>query len=165
MSQSGIGNQIIAIVIALFSWVISQGQPRSTTTTASRSSVAGLCAAVPAAAKGFTNRNVSKLMVKDLRVGSGAKAVVGKNIVVNYVGRLANGIRFDTSCNRNESFEFGLGQGQVILGWDQGIVGMKVGGIRRLIIPANLGYGTAGAGGVIPPNATLIFDVELMAVK
>jgi FKBP-type peptidyl-prolyl cis-trans isomerase len=165
MNQSGIGNQIIAIVIALFSWVISQGQPRPTTTTSSRSSDVGLCAAIPAAAKGFTNQNVSKLMVKNLRVGSGAKALVGKNIVVNYVGRLVNGIQFDTSCTRNESFEFGLGKGQVILGWDQGIVGMRVGGIRRLIIPAKLGYGATGAGGVIPPNATLVFDVELMAVK
>ncbi len=163
MSQSGIGSQIITIIVALFSWVISQGQPPPTTT--SRSSVVGLCAAIPAAAKRFTNQNVRKLIVKDLRIGSGAKALVGKNVVVNYVGRLANGTQFDTSCARDESFEFGLGQGQVILGWDQGIVGMKVGGIRRLIIPAKLGYGVTGAGGVIPPNATLIFDVELMAVK
>jgi FKBP-type peptidyl-prolyl cis-trans isomerase len=163
MNQSGIGSQIIAIVVALFSWVISQGQPRPT--TSSRSSLTGLCAAIPNAAKGFTNQNVNKLIVKDLRVGSGAKAVVNKNIVVNYVGRLANGTQFDTSCDRDESFEFGLGQGLVIQGWDQGIVGMRVGGIRRLIIPAKLGYGKAGAGGVIPPNATLIFDVELMAVK
>jgi FKBP-type peptidyl-prolyl cis-trans isomerase len=163
MNQSGIGSQIIAIVIALFSWVISQGQPRPT--TSGRPSAAGLCANVPAAAKGFTNQNVTKLMVKDFRVGSGAKAVVDKNIVVNYVGRLANGTQFDSSCTREDRFEFSLGRGQVIQGWDQGIVGMRVGGIRRLIIPAKLGYGAAGVGGVIPPNSTLIFDVELMAVK
>ncbi len=164
MNQSGIGSQIIAVVIALFSWVISQGQPRPTTTSA-RPSVGRLCANVPAAAKGYTNQNVIKLVVKDFRVGSGAKALVDKNIVVNYVGRLANGTQFDSSCTREERFEFGLGRGQVILGWDQGILGMRVGGIRRLIIPAKLGYGAAGAGAVIPPNATLIFDVELMAVK
>lgn len=163
MNQSGIGSQIIAIVIALFSWVISQGQPRPTNTS-SRSSIAGLCADVPAAAKGFTNQNVTKLKIKDLSIGSGTKAVAGKTVVVNYVGRLANGTQFDTSCKKTP-FEFNLGQGQVIAGWDQGIVGMKVSGIRRLIIPAKLGYGATGAGGVIPPNAVLIFDVELMAVK
>jgi FKBP-type peptidyl-prolyl cis-trans isomerase len=165
MSQSGIGSQIIAIIVALFSWVISQGQPRQTTTTTSRSSVAGLCAAVPAAAKGFTNQNVTKLIVKDLRVGTGAQAEIGKMVVVHYVGRLVNGTRFDTSCTRDESFEFNLGQGQVIKGFDQGIAGMQVGGIRRIIIPSSLGYGKTGAGGIIPPNAALVFDVELIDVK
>ncbi len=164
MSQSGIGSQIIAIVVALLSWVISQGQSRPTTPS-SRPRVTGLCAAMPSAAKGLTNQNVTTLKIKDFRVGTGAKAMAGKTIVMNYVGRLTNGTQFDTSCTRDESFEFSLGQGQVIQGWDQGIVGMKVGGIRRLIIPARLGYGATGAGGVIPPNAALIFDVELMAVK
>jgi FKBP-type peptidyl-prolyl cis-trans isomerase len=164
MSQSGIGNQIIAIVIALFSWVISQGQPRSTTTTASRSSVAGLCADMPNAAKGLTNQNVTKLKIKDFIIGSQAKAVAGKTVVVDYVGRLANGTQFDTSCKKTP-FEFDLGQGLVIQGFDQGIAGMRIGGIRRIIIPSSLGYGKTGAGGIIPPNAALVFDVELIDVK
>jgi FKBP-type peptidyl-prolyl cis-trans isomerase len=163
MNQSGVGSQIIAIIVALFSWVISQGQPRPTTTS-SRSSVAGLCAAIPKAAKGFTNQNVTKLMVKDFRVGFGKKAVAGKTLVVHYVGRLANGTQFDTSCDKTP-FEFDLGQTTVIQGWDQGIVGMKVGGIRRLIIPAKLGYGSNQVGGMIPPNSTLVFDIQLMTVK
>jgi FKBP-type peptidyl-prolyl cis-trans isomerase len=162
MNQSGIGSQIIAIVIALFSWVISQGQPRPT--TASRSSVVGLCANIPGAAKGLTNRNVTKLKIEDLIIGSQAKAVAGKTVVVDYVGRLANGTRFDTSCQKTP-FEFDLGQGLVIEGFDQGIAGMRVGGIRRIIIPSSLGYGKAGAGGIIPPNAALVFDVELIDVK
>jgi FKBP-type peptidyl-prolyl cis-trans isomerase len=163
MSQSGIGSQIIAVIIAIFSWVFSQGQPRPTTTS-SRPSVVGLCNAIPSAARGLTNQNVTKLKTKDLIVGSGMQAVTGKIVIVNYVGRLANGTQFDTSCEKTP-FEFNLGQGQVIEGFEQGIVGMKVGGIRRIIIPASLGYGEAGAGGVIPPNAALVFDIELMAVK
>jgi FKBP-type peptidyl-prolyl cis-trans isomerase len=163
MNQSGVGSQIIAIVVALFSWVISQGQPRPTTTS-SRSNVAGLCAAVPAAAKGFTNQNVTKLIVKDFRVGSGAKAVAGKTLVVNYIGRLANGTQFDSTCKKTP-FEFGLRQTVIFPGWNQGITGMKAGGIRRLIIPAKLGYGSSQVGGMVPPNSTLIFDVELITVK
>jgi FKBP-type peptidyl-prolyl cis-trans isomerase len=163
MNQSGVGSQIIAVIVALFSWVISQGQPRPTTTS-SRPSVAGLCAAIPKAAKGFTNQNVTKLMLKDFRVGSGKKAVAGKTLVVQYVGRLANGTQFDTSCDKTP-FEFDLGQTTVIQGWDQGIVGMKEGGIRRLIIPAKLGYGSNQVGGIIPPNSALVFDIELIDVK
>lgn len=159
MNQSGIGSQIIAVIVAFFSWVISQGQPQPTT-----SSVAGLCAAIPSAARGLTNQNVTKLIVEELSPGTGNKAMAGKIVVVNYVGRLTNGTQFDTSCKKTP-FEFNLGQGQVIEGFDKGIVGMKIGGIRRIIIPASLGYGAKGAASVIPPNATLIFDVELMAVK
>ena len=98
-------------------------------------------------------------------IGSGAQALAGKAVVMNYIGRLTNGTQFDTSCGKPSPFEFNLGQGQVIAGWDQGIVGMKVGGIRRLIIPASLGYGAAGAGGAIPGGAALVFDVELLEVK
>ena len=163
MSQSGLGNQIIAIVIAFFSWVFSHLAPNPT--NSSNPSVMGLCDAIPAAATGLSDKNVTKLKIEDIGVGSGTKAVAGKTVVMNYYGRLVNGTKFDTSCDRGQTFEFNLGQGQVIEGWDQGIVGMKVGGIRRLIIPASLGYGAAGAGGVIPPNAVLVFDVELMGVK
>ena len=85
--------------------------------------------------------------------------------MVNYIGRLVDGKQFDASCARNQPFDFPLGAGAVIKGWDQGVAGMKVGGKRRLIIPSSLGYGAQGAGGVIPPNAALVFDVELVEVK
>ena len=111
------------------------------------------------------------LQIIDVKVGTGAEAVKGKIAVVQYTGWLydpANsqkGAKFDSSRDRNEPFAFPLGSGQVIPGWDQGVQGMKVGGQRTLIIPPDMGYGARGAGGVIPPNATLIFDVELVQVK
>jgi FKBP-type peptidyl-prolyl cis-trans isomerase len=123
-----------------------------------------MCDAIPAAAKGLTDAGVTKLKIIDQSLGNGAAATVGKTAVMNYYGRLVNGTKFDTSCG-GQPFEFVLGVGQVIKGWDQGIVGMKVGGKRRLIIPSSLGYGANGAGGVIPPNAALVFDVELIGVK
>ncbi|MCC7125848.1 MAG: FKBP-type peptidyl-prolyl cis-trans isomerase [Acidobacteria bacterium] len=104
--------------------------------------------------------------------GNGAEAVSGKNVVVHYTGWLYDasatdhkGAKFDSSKDRNEPFEFGLGAGQVIRGWDEGVKGMKVGGTRVLTIPPDMGYGARGAGGVIPPNATLLFEVELLAVR
>lgn len=103
---------------------------------------------------------------QDYVVGTGAEAVAGKTVTVNYVGMLPNGQVFDSTASHGQPFSFTLGAGQVIKGWDQGIAGMKVGGKRRLIIPADLAYGSQGAGnGVIPPNATLIFDVELLQVQ
>lgn len=109
------------------------------------------------------------LEYEDLVPGDGAEAAAGNYVTVHYTGWLQNadgtpGKKFDSSKDRNDPFQFSLGAGQVIKGWDQGVQGMKVGGTRRLIIPAALGYGARGAGGVIPPNATLIFDVELLAV-
>ena len=101
----------------------------------------------------------------DVKVGTGATAVAGKTVKVHYTGWLTNGKKFDSSVDRKEPFEFKLGAGNVIRGWDEGVAGMKVGGKRRLEIPPSLGYGARGAGGVIPPNATLIFDVELLGVK
>ncbi len=101
----------------------------------------------------------------DVKVGTGATAVAGKTVKVHYTGWLTNGKKFDSSVDRKEPFDFKLGAGQVIKGWDEGVAGMKVGGKRRLEIPPSLGYGARGAGGVIPPNATLIFDVELLDVK
>ena len=101
----------------------------------------------------------------EMVVGTGAEARSGQKVSVHYTGWLVNGTKFDSSVDRGQPFEFGLGQGQVIKGWDQGVAGMKIGGKRRLIIPADLGYGARGAGGVIPPNARLIFDVELLGVK
>lgn len=105
-----------------------------------------------------------QLIITDLVVGTGTEAVSGKNIVVNYRGTLMDGTEFDSSYGRGVPFDFDLGAGQVIAGWEQGFVGMKVGGKRRLVIPANLGYGDRAIG-PIPPNSTLIFEVELLEVK
>jgi FKBP-type peptidyl-prolyl cis-trans isomerase FkpA len=97
-------------------------------------------------------------------VGAGDEARAGQNVTVHYTGWLTTGQQFDSSRDRNQPFAFRLGAGNVIQGWDQGVAGMRVGGQRRLIIPADLGYGARGAGDVIPPNATLVFDVELLRV-
>jgi FKBP-type peptidyl-prolyl cis-trans isomerase FkpA len=105
------------------------------------------------------------LKYTDEQVGSGAVATPGKTAVVHYTGWLMDGTKFDSSHDRNQPFSFPLGGGQVIKGWDEGIAGMKVGGKRILIVPPALGYGTRGAGNVIPPNATLKFEVELLDVK
>ena len=107
----------------------------------------------------------SGLRITDIEVGSGPEAVAGQTVVVHYRGTLENGKQFDASYDRGKPFTFPLGRGQVIKGWDEGVQGMKVGGKRKLVIPPELGYGTRGAGGVIPPNATLIFDVELLDIK
>lgn len=107
----------------------------------------------------------SGLKYLDQAVGTGEAAVAGQNVSVHYTGWLENGKKFDSSVDRGQPFSFPLGAGRVIKGWDEGVQGMKVGGKRKLTIPSNLGYGARGAGGVIPPNATLIFDVELLGVK
>lgn len=107
----------------------------------------------------------SGLKYTDLETGSGDEAQSGKVVNVHYTGWLENGTKFDSSHDRRSPFSFSLGAGQVIRGWDEGVAGMKVGGKRRLTIPADLGYGARGAGGLIPPNATLIFEVELTGVK
>lgn len=109
--------------------------------------------------------DVTELKIEDITVGTGAEAVAGKEISVHYTGTLTNGTKFDSSKDRGTPFEFTLGAGQVIQGWDQGFTGMKVGGKRKLVIPPSMGYGAQGAGGAIPPNATLIFEVELLGVK
>jgi len=107
---------------------------------------------------------MEKLVIEELVVGSGAAAASGQKVTVHYTGWLTNGTKFDSSKDRNEPFVFGLGKGQVIRGWDEGVQGMKVGGKRKLTIPPAMGYGARGAGGVIPPNATLVFEVELLGV-
>lgn len=107
----------------------------------------------------------SGLQYEDLVVGSGAQPQAGNRVTVHYTGTLTDGRVFDSSRDRGQPFQFQIGVGQVIKGWDEGVGSMQVGGRRRLIIPPNLGYGARGAGGVIPPNATLIFDVELLDVK
>lgn len=108
---------------------------------------------------------VMELQKTDIEVGTGAEAVAGKNVTVNYVGTLTDGTKFDSSYDRNESFSFPLGGGRVIKGWDQGVEGMKVGGKRKLVIPPELGYGSRGAGASIPPDSTLVFEIELLGVE
>lgn len=107
----------------------------------------------------------SGLKYKEITEGTGATPKTGQTVVVHYTGTLEDGTKFDSSRDRNSPFSFKIGQGQVIKGWDEGLSTMKVGGRRELIIPAELGYGARGAGGVIPPNATLIFDVELLRIS
>jgi len=107
----------------------------------------------------------SGLQIEELVVGSGNAATAGQKVSVHYTGWLTNGTKFDSSKDRGEPFIFPLGKGHVIRGWDEGVAGMKVGGKRKLTIPPQLGYGARGAGGVIPPNATLVFEVELLDVK
>jgi FKBP-type peptidyl-prolyl cis-trans isomerase FkpA len=140
--------------------------------------VLGLCAGIVGAllwgtqAMSAENKKVttaSGLQYVDLKVGKGEVAKAGEQVSVHYTGWLQNpdgskGRKFDSSRDRGQPFQFNLGGGQVIKGWDEGVAGMKVGGERELIIPPDLGYGARGAGGVIPPNATLIFDVELLGI-
>ena len=107
----------------------------------------------------------SGLIYEDTIEGSGAEAKAGHFVTVHYTGWLTNGSKFDPSKDSNDPFQFPLGQRHVIAGWDEGVQGMKVGGTRKLTIPAQLGYGARGAGGVIPPNATLVFEVELLDLQ
>lgn len=123
----------------------------------------GTVADTPAGAQEITT--ASGLQYVDLVVGTGDAAVAGKTATVHYTGWLTNGKKFDSSVDRGQPFSFPLGAGRVIKGWDEGVQGMKVGGKRKLTIPSDLGYGARGAGGVIPPNATLVFDVELLGVR
>ncbi len=107
----------------------------------------------------------SGLKYIELEEGTGKAPLSGQGVMVHYTGTLEDGTKFDSSVDRNKPFSFTIGIGRVIQGWDEGVMSMKVGGKRRLIIPAELGYGARGAGGVIPPNATLIFDVELLEIR
>ena len=128
-------------------------------------------ATTPAAAQtpGSTMTTPSGLKIQDSKVGTGASPTTGQTCVMHYTGWLyqngAKGKKFDSSVDRGEPFEFQIGRGMVIKGWDEGVASMHVGGKRTLIIPPELGYGARGAGGVIPPNATLIFEVELLGLK
>ena len=136
---------------------VTQAAPTPTPSAQAAAATAPAATPVPDAPLGT-------LKVTDQVLGSGSEAVSGKRVTVNYEGRLITGRKFDSSYDRGQPFSFVLGAGQVIPGWEQGILGMKVGGKRELVIPPHLGYGATGAGGVIPPNATLVFDVELLGV-
>jgi FKBP-type peptidyl-prolyl cis-trans isomerase FkpA len=135
-------------------------------------SALALAACTPAKPPAELHGSVAALQVNDTTIGSGAVAVPGSTVSVHYTGWIyddttpdKHGEKFDSSIDRGEPFSFPLGGGTVIKGWDQGVAGMKVGGRRTLLIPAGMGYGDAGAGGVIPPGASLVFDVELLEVK
>jgi FKBP-type peptidyl-prolyl cis-trans isomerase len=144
---------VVAVAIGVF-FAIQKGQQTAPTEAQS-----------PAVAAGEMITTQSGLQYQDLVVGTGSEAVAGKSVSVHYTGWLEDGTKFDSSLDRGQPFTFTLGAGQVIPGWDEGVAGMKVGGKRKLVIPPDLGYGSQGAGGVIPPNATLIFEVELLEVK
>jgi peptidylprolyl isomerase len=117
------------------------------------------------AALGDTVKTGSGLKYVDMKIGTGPSPQTGQTAVVHYTGSLTSGRKFDSSKDRNEPFRFPIGQGRVIKGWDEGVASMKVGGMRKLIIPPELGYGDRGAGSVIPPGATLIFEVELLGIE
>ncbi len=108
---------------------------------------------------------MAELEIEDQIVGDGEEAIAGQTVEVHYTGWLTDGTKFDSSHDRDQTFSFKLGGGQVIAGWDQGVAGMKIGGARKLTIPPDMGYGERGAGGVIPPNATLVFKVELIGLS
>ena len=130
---------------------------------------AAAAAPVSAQTQGKTMTTPSGLQITDTKVGTGAQPKTGQTCVMHYTGWLyengAKGAKFDSSLDRGEPFEFAIGQGQVIKGWDEGVATMKVGGKRTLVIPPQLGYDARGAGGVIPPNAILVFEVELFGVR
>ena len=150
------GTRIFALVIALALAAVGCGQSESNQSESNQ----------------MGQSNITELTKQDTRVGSGNEAASGRNVTVHYTGWLYDatkadhkGTKFDSSRDRNEPFTFRLGASQVIRGWDEGVAGMKVGGQRTLTIPPDYGYGARGAGGVIPPNATLLFDVELLDVR
>lgn len=141
-----------AILIALGAMTMSLGNAQSNTSS-------------PTKVDGKPTTTADGLQYWDIAVGKGAVAEKGHQVRVHYTGWLTDGKKFDSSVDRGQPFVFGLGAGMVIKGWDEGVAGMKVGGKRQLRIPPELGYGARGAGGAIPPNATLIFDVELLDVS
>ena len=142
---------LIAVLIISTILIIYGSQKRSTKTTITLGE--------------NMTQTASGLQYEDTISGTGPAAQTGDKVQVHYTGWLENGTKFDSSVDRNEPFEFPLGAGMVIQGWDEGVAGMQVGGTRKLVIPPELGYGARGAGGVIPPNAMLIFEVELLAIN
>jgi|SRR4051794_11487915 FKBP-type peptidyl-prolyl cis-trans isomerase FkpA len=165
---------LVSLTTALAVVVLAACQPKDKPADSAASTAAPAPAAEPAApaapaATGTENMPMQKI---DLAPGNGAEIKSGQNALVQYTGWLYDaaapdnkGKKFDSSVDRNEPFEFPVGAGMVIKGWDEGVVGMKVGGKRRLVIPPEMGYGARGAGGVIPPGATLVFDVELVEIR
>lgn len=156
---------VVAVLSAAFLVAAGCGGDKPNTSgTSAPGSQGSSGAAGPMKVTGSPTTTASGLQYWDIVVGTGAPAVVGKGVKVHYSGFLTTGEKFDSSRDRGEPFVFQLGAGEVIKGWDEGVAGMKVGGQRQLRIPPGLAYGSSGAGGTIPPNATLIFDVELLDV-
>jgi len=160
----------LAVAIALLAAGCNEASQNtgsaSSEPTSSSTGVAETPAAPEAEATGGkVHKLASGLQYEDTVVGNGKMAEPGMNVSVHYTGWLTDGTKFDSSVDRGQPFKFQLGAGQVIAGWDEGVKGMRIGGKRKLTIPPDLGYGARGAGGVIPPNATLVFDVELLDVQ
>ncbi len=148
----------LAVVVVLGFFMFGAVNPLA---TAPASEVAGESVTVPT----IQTTSETDSMITDTQVGTGAEVVVGSTVVVHYEGRLTDGTVFDSSIPRGQPFSFTVGAGQVIQGWEQGLLGMKVGGKRTLTIPPELGYGAQAVGGVIPANSTLVFDIELLEVR
>jgi len=155
--------QILAIVIVFLVAAICLAQTH--TTTKKRTTTAPANANGPTKVTGDGTKTATGLQYWDIKIGTGEKAIRGEKVDVDYTGWLTNGKKFDSSVGTGHPFEFVLGHGDVIKGWDEGVAGMKVGGKRQLRIPPDLAYGERGYPGAIPPNSTLIFDVQLVAVK
>lgn len=168
---TGLG--VIAAAILFFGGTIwdtlkSAAAPELVSRTNNVAAVGAESSAKLSASSTSSMQNISKtegLEIYDIKEGEGAEAKAGKAILAHYVGTLTDGTKFDSSVDRGQPFEFTLGVGQVIQGWDLGIQGMKVGGVRKLVIAPELGYGARGAGNLIPPNSTLVFEVQLVAVE
>lgn len=158
-------NKYIFIIVALIvvvSLIFSSGNEEDTTGKVEGQSTINT---LEMQDNNTVNQEATELKIEDLVVGDGETAEAGDSVTVNYKGELVDGTEFDSSYKRNQPFVFQLGKGAVIKGWDEGVAGMKVGGKRKLTIPSDLAYGERGAGALIPPNATLVFEVELLEVE
>ena len=153
---------VCSLVIALA--ITSVGQTKKATAPAKKAAAAP-AAGGPIIVTGDPVTTPSGLKYWNIRVGTGSKAIDGMNVMVHYTGWLANGKKFDSSVDRKQPFQFTMGRGQVIPGWEEGVTGMRAGGRRQLLVPPALAYGTSGFGTSIPPGATLIFDIQLLAVN
>lgn len=163
------GVLVVCVLVLIGAQIVDQGKQNSAMasplTEASESGTLVALSLEDVAEKEDVKTTESGLRYVDIEQGEGATPKEGQTVVVHYTGSLADGTKFDSSRDRDRPFSFKLGEGQVIKGWEEGISTMQVGGRRQLIIPPELGYGQRGAGGVIPPNATLIFDVELLEIS
>ena len=162
------GVLVVCVLVLIGAQIVDQGKSNSAIASPMSASESGTLVALSledVAEKEDVKTTESGLRYVDIEEGDGATPKEGQTVVVHYTGSLSDGTKFDSSRDRDRPFSFKLGEGQVIKGWEEGISTMQVGGRRQLIIPPELGYGQRGAGGVIPPNATLIFDVELLKIS